>query len=124
MHILKDYQKVCPVCEIDFQAKRTNQIYCSSKCKVLKNNHKAKVFKEDYETIAYRVNQILWSNRNFLKNHLDQEVHFPSVSKTDFQLGFITNFYKEKGLNTNVLVVYDYAYYFINQETIKIIRYE
>lgn len=124
MNILSNYQKVCPVCQESFQAKRTNQIYCVPKCKTLKNNYKAKVIKEDYETITYGVNQILWSNRNFLKNYVEQEVNYASVSKTDFQLRFITNFYKDRDLNTNVFVVYDYAYYFINQETIKIIRYE
>ena len=124
MNLLSDYYKICPVCRVEFEASRTNQIYCTTKCQSRKNNHKAKIIKEGYEQIAHSVNQILWSNRNFLKDHCEQEINYQSIDKKDFQLRYITNFYKNKDLNTNVFVVYDFAYYFINQETIKIIRYE
>ena len=124
MNILSRYEKVCPVCQEEYQANRTNQVYCSSRCKVRKNNYKAKLIKGDYESITNLVNQLLWSIRNFLEAHVGEEIQYASVKKTDFRLNYITNFYKDKDLNTNVFVVYDYAYYFINKETIKIISYE
>lgn len=123
MNILKDYQKTCPTCMKDFEANRTNQIYCSPRCKILKNNHKARRIKDDYEDITYEVNQRLWSNRVYLKTHVGEEVMHETVSKKDFQLRYITNFFKDKTLNTTIFVIYDYAYYFIDSATIKIIKH-
>ena len=55
--------------------------------------------------------------------HVEEEIAHQTISKNDFRLGVITGFYKDKPIGVNVLVVYDYAYYFINQETIKIIKH-
>lgn len=123
MNILNAYQKTCPICMVDFQAERTNQIYCSKRCKVLKNNHKAKMLKEDYEVITYQTNQLLWSIRNFLKDHEGEEVTHEQVSPESFQLRYITHFYKDEASERNVFIIYDYGYYFINSTTIKIIKY-
>lgn len=122
MNILSDYYKVCPTCEEEYIAKRLNQIYCTPRCKALKNNHKAKWIKEDYNAITFDTNQMLWSIRNFLKKKVGQELAYRTISKNEFRLGVITGFYLDETTKANVLKVYDYAYYFINEEAIKIIK--
>jgi len=125
MNVLSDYYKICPTCEKEYMAKRRNQVYCTAKCKTLNNNNKARWIKEEYDAVTFKTNRHLWSIRNFLKEHVEQKIKHQKIKKKKyFSLGMITGFYKDEALNANILVVYDFAYYFVDQETIKIIRNE
>ena len=124
MELIQDYIKVCPVCEEEYEANRLNQTYCSTQCKARFNNNKARKNKLSYSSVTEKKNKVLWKNREILSDHQDSTVEVKFLEKVGFKLNYVTNFFLDKKLNQNVLVVYDYAYYFITEKKIKIKRYE
>lgn len=53
-----EYRKLCPHCEEGFEAKRLNQVYCTSRCKYTANNRKRQALNRQHQ----RVNAILARN--------------------------------------------------------------
>ncbi len=124
MKLIQDYFKVCPVCERQYEANRLNQTYCTTLCKARYNNHKAKNNKLNYNAITEKKNKILWKNRGILEMFEGQELNIDILKKMGFKLNYVTNFSLNKKLEKNVLVVYDFAYIFLDEKIIKIKRYE
>lgn len=128
------YQKVCPECGETFIASRLNRIYCPSNCKTQHNNKKARARRQSFqewlgnlqaiEKITKKQNQILWKNREILRYFVDQEVTVNTLKEQGFQLRQVTRFSKNKinGEEKNILYVYDFCYYFLNDQTIKIFK--
>lgn len=124
MEILSEYLKICPVCEIEYEARRLNQTYCSIQCKARFNNYKSKNKKLTYAAVTEKKNKILWKNREVLSRYDGQEVSVETLLDLGFKLRYVTNFYLDQKIKKNVMVVYDYAYIFINENTIKIQQYD
>ncbi len=120
MKFIQDYFKVCPVCEQQYEANRLNQVYCSTQCKSRYNNHKASNSKLTYNAITEKKNKELWKNRGILEMFEGQEVNIDMLKKMGFKLNYVTNFYLDNKLKKNVLVVYDFAYIFLDEKKIKI----
>lgn len=111
-----------------------NRIYCPNKCKTRFNNRKAKkkrlVLQEELknlraiEQITKKQNQILWHNRELLKNFEGQEVVIDRLLAEGFKLRNVTKFTKvRKGdKEVDALYVYDFGYYFIDKQKMKIFR--
>ena len=66
MSIKDHYIKVCSTCEEEFTARRRNQIYCTSDCKVMFNNAKAK-YERNVMKPTVSITQASW--RILLKLH-------------------------------------------------------
>lgn len=124
MDVIENYLKTCPFCEQEYEASRLNQTYCSALCKTRYNNYKAKKAKINYEYTTRKHNKILWLNRNILMKYVGQEIDVELLKREGFQLNFITSFFMEKKTKNNILFVYDFKYFFLNERTIKISKHE
>ncbi len=116
-------KKDCPECQEPFVG-RLNQVYCSMTCKSRFHNRKARKNKKVnlvMEKITKEKNAILWRNRLILKKYVDQEVLISELERFGFKRNYVTDFFAMKGGN-NVLNVYNYGYYFIDEQTIKIFK--
>ena len=121
MNLLEEYQKICPTCQQQYEARRLNQVYCSRKCKMRLNNRKAKHIRESYESITKSKNEILWNNRNILKRHEGHKVLFENLIKAGFVKKHVTHFgMDERG--KNLLYCYDFGYKFVEESTIEIFK--
>ena len=122
------YEGECPGCGMEFTKKRSNQVFCTSRCKNHHHNSKSRVgrlaFKERHE-ITKEVEDILWRNREVLLNS-KKEVSLEDLKKRGFRTSYITHFVVEKPTKSqkrNIMYVYDIAYVFINSNTIKILNH-
>lgn len=122
--IQNTYQKECPNCGEAYIGSRLNQIYCSAKCKARYNNRKAKeieIAQKTIRRITYSKNRILWENRQLLKKYAGQQMEIELLQEEGFRLNYITDFYEDQE-GDNILRIYDYGYYFINETLIKIFQ--
>ena len=118
------YQKECPECGETYNGHRLNQIYCTQSCKARYNNRKAREEEErlrKINKITSAKNRILWKNRQILEKYVDQQVNVSALESAGFRLGFITDFYQDSD-EDNILQIYDYGYYFIDEKTVKIFK--
>ncbi len=119
------YHKNCRECGQYFEARRLNQFYCQAKCKNRANNRKAREsdWQNQYvKSITASLNQILWRNRILLQQYLDEEVALAELKEEGFQLNHITHFTSADTKKGNIFFCYDFGYYFINENYIKIIQ--
>ena len=89
------YQKICPTCLTGFEARRTNQKYCSPKCKTRLNNARARTDKLDMaerRKVTRAHADIHWRNRNLLARYVDQEVTQAELRAKGFQPSLVTAF--------------------------------
>ena len=121
------YEGECPGCGIDFIKKRSNQVFCTSRCKNQYHNGNSRVgrlaTKERHE-ITKKVDDILWKNREVLLR-CKKEVSVEELRKKGFQRTFISHFEVDntvKNHERNIFYVYDVSYKFIDFNTIKILK--
>jgi len=119
------YEGECPGCGIEFTKKRSNQVFCTGRCKNHHHNGKSRVgrlaFKARHE-ITKSVDDILWRNREVLLNS-EAEASLDDLENKGFRTGYITHFEvkkSDKAKNQNIFFIYDVRYIFINSNTIKI----
>lgn len=72
--------KTCPACNKSFPAKRLNHIYCSVKCRSLKNNRLAKIKADETKNLDKK----LHNNRSILKKIYEKNIGEVS---TDYLMG-------------------------------------
>ena len=120
---IEDYEKICPNCSEAFTAKRLNQEYCSSHCRVQFNNHKTKADRETINQITQEVNTILLSNRNILQRHFGKnpQVLIEVLVNEGFKRNFVTNFDKPAN-SENRYFCYDLGYTYLSNQTINIFK--
>ena len=111
-----NYEKRCPNCEETFQAKRVNQTYCSKACRIQMHNHKDFKEKRNRTLITSDINDILWENREFLREVYDQIIEFDIDNELDlddikdeFDINYVTHIQKDPKFGT-LYFCYDYAF--------------
>lgn len=100
---------------------RTDKKFCDDTCR---NNHHYKIQKCDND-IVKKINTHLQRNRNILKslsNKYKTVVSKKSLTDNDFDFSLMTGMYKTKKGN-EYIVVYDYAYKFIDGENILLLKF-
>lgn len=118
----EDYIKTCPSCQDDFEAKRTNQVYCTPTCKSRYHNGNARHERQNLEsrkTVTGGIDEILWTNRTVLKKYKGTKQKIADIQEEGFKLNYITYFTVNKE-NKNILYVYDTYYVFDGKENILI----
>lgn len=119
----EDYVKDCPFCGERFEAQRLNQKFCSKSCKTRYNNGKAKSQNEARQKIVGQIHDILWKNRELLRLNVDKEIAKAEMERVGFKWTYITNYKTAKNRNNqHVYFCYDYAYKFIDSDTIQIFK--
>ena len=100
---------------------RSDKKYCDDICR---NNHHYAMRKEDLSVVK-NVNGLLMHNRDVLRlvyKNKSTCISKDQLEEYDFNFELFTNVYKTKK-NEEYKVVYDYAYKFINDEELIVIRY-
>jgi len=118
-----DYIKTCPSCQETFEAKRTNQTYCTQQCKSRYHNGMARherQEKQSRKTITDSIDKILWKNREILNEYRGMEMSLKELSEEGFKTNFITSFKQKKGESKTTFEVYDVSYKFVDASTLKI----
>ena len=119
------YEGECPGCGTEFIKKRSNQVFCNSRCKNQYHNGNSRVgriaTKERHE-ITKEVDDILWKNRKILLKY-ENEISISKLEKEGFRTDYISKFKLGKSENENIFYIYDVAYKYINQTTIKILNH-
>ncbi len=117
-----EYFKNCPECQKDYEAKRLNQVYCSQKCKTRFNNRKVRLATNEKLGIIENTNSILWKNRELLSQYANQTISIHTINQKGFDKNFITRFSKieVEGKKKNCSHIYDYYFYFLDSNSIKI----
>lgn len=123
------YQKACAYCGVDFQGRR-GKIYCSELCKSAFNNRiarKKRKKQKSREVVTKYMHQVLWKNRKILKGLFEEE-EMKEIQKAELlSRGFVFNTITHYDLyeeGKNCFVVYDYGYYYLSKEMIKLVSYE
>jgi hypothetical protein len=117
----RNRSKVCPECEESFEAKRSNQLFCTIQCKTDYNNRKtmAKYHERNEEDVATRkINKILYRNWEILQNYIGQEVDLKQIEAQGFQNRYITYFQKKD--NKMIFTCYDTHYTFLDEDRLKV----
>ena len=119
---MTDNIKVCSFCGKELVG-RADKKYCDDNCR---NNHHYRNKKYDEVLLVKNVNMLLMHNRDVLKS-LSKNNNKIIVSKEEllgngFNFDLITNIYKTRR-NEEYRVVYDYAYRYINDKEILLIKY-
>jgi len=126
MSIIDEFIKTCPTCGEEFEAKRTNQKYCSPSHKTIFNNHKAK----QRRLITQSADKLLHKNRDILEYAYtlygtdECEVTESFLSGLGFKFGYQNqlNVYPKTG--TPIFRLYDYGLIKINNsDQYKIIKF-
>ena len=119
---MTDNVKVCSFCGKELVG-RADKKYCDDNCR---NNHHYRNNKYDDVQLVKKVNRLLMHNRNVLKllseNNNKTVVSRQELLDDGFNFDLITNVYKTRR-NDEYRVVYDYAYRYINDEEILLIKY-
>jgi len=99
---------------------RSDKKYCDDNCR---NNHHYQMRKNEDNTIVKIINNSLLNNREILQsiNKRKTIVKKQFLLDKHFDFEFITNVYKTRK-GSEYKVVYDYAYKFINEEDIVLLR--
>lgn len=117
----KDY---CLECGIE-KTGRLGKKYCSEKCKSIFNNRIAKAKRDKLKektTLTDQVHHILWRNRLILQHFENEDqVILKELERYGFRTNFITQFTLQDDRQSH-FHVYDYSYYFIDENTLKILR--
>lgn len=117
--------KICSQCQMTFQPRRTDQKFCSLKCKNKCNNKKIKQLyhKQKLEnTITKEVHDALMKNRNLLKANCSKEIKIKEFEKQGFTLNICTNFIQLTSDESPLLFCYDFGYQFLDDSTIQIFK--
>jgi predicted nucleic acid-binding Zn ribbon protein len=116
--------KVCALCHRSFEPKRSDQKFCSLKCKNTLNNKKIKALyrqRKDEDIIAHETNTTLMTNRNLLKANCNKKVSMESLVNIGFTLNIVSGF-EQKPDELPCLFCYDYGYQFIDAKSVKIFK--
>jgi hypothetical protein len=119
-----DESKICEQCLRSYDPKRSDQKFCSLKCKNNRNNKKIKTLyhkRKSDDAIAGNINATLMTNRNLLKANCNKHVLMESLTNGGFTLNVVSEFKQVKG-ESPCLFCYDYGYQFIDANTIKIFK--
>jgi hypothetical protein len=119
-----DESKICEQCLNSFDPKRSDQKFCSLKCKNNLNNKKIKMLyykRKNDDAIAGDINAILMTNRNLLKANCNKQVLRENLVNGGFTLNVVSGFEQTKDEHPR-LFCYDYGYQFIDAKTIKIFK--
>ena len=119
------YEGECPGCGIEFTKKRSNQIFCNSRCKNQHHNGNSRVGRlatKERHQITKEVDDILWRNREILLKYR-KETSIEELEKKGFRTDYLSKFKLGKSENENIFYIYDVAYVYINLKTIKILNH-
>ena len=112
--------KTCSYCGKELIG-RTDKKYCDDNCR---NNHHYRI-KNDNASLIRNINDSLLFNRNILKilcKGKKTMLKKQQLLNRGFDFEMMTNVYHTKK-NEYYIVVYDYAYRFISEEEILLIKY-
>ena len=116
------YEGECPGCGIEFIKKRSNQVYCNSRCKNQYHNGNSRVgriaSKKRHE-ITKEVDDILWKNREVLIKYRGKNKKTKELLKEGFKIGYQT-YYTHKDSKTHFFI-YDVEFFSTGDGIIKII---
>ena len=120
---MNDYTKQCHQCGEWYEAKRTDQMYCTQRCKNRHNNSKKRrqkqVITEKEQVLRKSINAI-WHNRGILQQFSGQEILFQDLLDAGFEDGFVSGFRTAKGQRQAWFYCGDYAYQFLNKKTVRV----
>ena len=117
-----EFLKNCSQCQIRFSPKRSDQKFCSLKCKNKENNKKVMAEyhqRKREDIVAKETHTILMKNRKLLKDNCDKQLSVDSLIKAGFALNTCTGFEQQADAHSPRLFCYDYGYQFIDPKTIK-----
>lgn len=106
----EEYKKVCPYCEVEFEAKRINQKFCRNKCKYTFNNRKRK----EKSLEKHLQQEILDRNHNVLSilyqssKGLGRRVSKEELVKRGFSFVFFTHYGKTEN-GKHIMNVYNFS---------------
>ena len=117
--------KICTHCGTNFSPNRSDQKFCSLKCKNKQNNKKVMAIyhqrkQEDIETRETHL--VLIKNRDILKAYCNRQLSIDSLTKVGFILNCCTGFSQEGEYNSPLIFCYDYGYQFTDPLTVKIFK--
>lgn len=106
------YTKECPGCGETYEAKRTNQTFCSMRCKNRYHNNRQRANRlkdKQRENVTSKINDILWQNRQILKSLNGQTIYYNDLGDRGFQDIYLT---RHEQLNNSRMrfYIYDMAY--------------
>lgn len=117
---MKKKNRLCPYNGEEFEQKRTNQVYATRYNQIMFNNNKNRELQKEVK----EVNKKLLKNRRILYELLKdkQEKTFTAeyLRGKGFNFHLLTTIYNED--NRTIYGVYDFAFYKLNNNDIKIIR--
>ena len=107
-----EYLKTCPSCGEEYEANRTNQVYCTKVCKSRYHNGFARLERNKSEirkAVTGKLDSILWKNREILKKYKGTEQLISDLEEEGFSQNYITYFDLDEK-ERNRLSVYDQRY--------------
>lgn len=120
-----DYLKTCPECRRQYEARRSDQVFCHKSCKNRHNNRKKRQEKQiitEQGLVLASSNTIVWQNRNILKAFEGQQVNIKELETQGFRHGYVTRFFTPKGENKTVFCCGEYAYKIVKKGIITIFK--
>ena len=120
---MKNNSKFCLNCESEIFDGRSDKKYCSNKCKSTYN------FKKNELTGRFKaINNVLKNDLKLLLKLLEK-INSITITKIELKaMGFsfkhFTHFEYVESLRRNIYGIYDFCYYFIDDNNIKIIKNE
>ena len=116
---------ICNQCGSEYIPKRSDQKFCSLKCKNKHNNKKviAAYHKGKRKDIVTKeTDTILIKNRNILLANCDRQMPIESLIKVGLVLNTVTGFEQPNDGKQSLLFCYDYGYQFIDAKTVRIFK--
>lgn len=116
---------MCNQCSKQYLPKRSDQKFCSLKCKNKHNNKKviaAYQQRKQADIVTKETNTILMKNRNILKANCNKEFLIERLEKVGFVLNTVSGFEPTSDGKQPTLFCYDYAYQFIDAQTVRIFK--
>lgn len=101
-------EKACPECGKFFVPSRSNQVYCSTRCKTNYNNRRFResaLARRSIDELTEGVNSLLWRNRELLAPLIGQKVKLAELEAAGFQRQFVTYI-----AGQTIFHCYDYGY--------------
>lgn len=117
-----EFLKICNECQNRFSPKRSDQKFCSLKCKNKQNNQKVMAEyhqRKGEDIVAKETHRVLMKNRKLLKDNCDKQLLVDSLIKAGFTLNTCTGFEQQADAHSPLLFCYDYGYQFIDAKTIR-----
>ena len=117
-----EFLKNCNQCQIRFSPKRSDQKFCSLKCKNRQNNKKVMAEyhqRKREDVVTKETHTVLIRNRNLLKANCDKQILIDSLEKVGFVLNTCTRFEQPKDSESPLLFCYDFGYQFIDAKTVR-----